>query len=57
MHKAIKPVVSDDDDGVETHDGIASLPLKSIAELVIQNLVIQKGNFCSILHLILYLSI
>ena len=57
MHKAIKPVVSDDDDGVETHDGIASLPLKSIAELVIQNLVIQKSNFCSILHLILYLSI
>ena len=32
MHKAIKPV-SDDDGGVETHDGIASLPLKSIAEL------------------------
>lgn len=44
MQKSLKPV-SDDEAGVEIPDGIASLPLKSIAELEAYEILLKNdGN-------------
>lgn len=43
IEKSMKPV-SDDDGGVEIHDGIATLPLKSIAELEAYEIQLKKDE-------------